>query len=154
MSTNRRFRLATPDDRDRLYEIWHGAVKTTHHFLSDAQFDEIAHAVKTEFLPNVAPEVLTGADDVPLAFMSMTDHNIDALFVAADERGSGIGSAFLERTMAQFDTLTLEVNEQNPTAHAFYRHHGFEDVRRTPIDQEGRPFPLIYMRWQRGAPSS
>ena len=41
--------------------------------------------------------------------------------------------------------LTVDVNEQNPRAHAFYRRYGFVDVGRSEVDSAGRPFPLLHM---------
>lgn len=40
----------------------------------------------------------------------------------------------------------LTVNEQNPGAVGFYEHMGFSTYRRTDLDEEGRPYPLLYMR--------
>ena len=42
----------------------------------------------------------------------------------------------------------VTVNEQNPHAVGFYRHMGFEVYRRTDCDEEGGPYPLLYMRWE------
>ena len=43
------------------------------------------------------------------------------------------------------DVLTVDVNEQNPQAVGFYRHYGFIQVARSPLDGEGKPFPLLHM---------
>ena len=40
----------------------------------------------------------------------------------------------------------LTVNEQNPDAVGFYEHLGFRTYKRTELDEEGRPYPLLYMR--------
>jgi hypothetical protein len=42
--------------------------------------------------------------------------------------------------------LSIEVNEQNLEATQFYVAHGFAVVRRSDLDLEGRPFPLLRMR--------
>jgi putative acetyltransferase len=39
--------------------------------------------------------------------------------------------------------LTVDVNEQNPEAVAFYLALGFHVVGRSATDAEGRPFPLL-----------
>ena len=41
------------------------------------------------------------------------------------------------------------MNEQNPQAIGFYQHMGFVTYRRTEQDEEGGPYPLLYMRLQR-----
>lgn len=38
------------------------------------------------------------------------------------------------------------MNEQNPDAVGFYEHLGFRTYKRTELDEEGRPYPLLYMR--------
>lgn len=38
------------------------------------------------------------------------------------------------------------VNEQNSQAVGFYEHMGFETYRRTDHDEEGNPYPLLYMK--------
>lgn len=42
--------------------------------------------------------------------------------------------------------LTVDVNEQNPEAVRFYEALGFELVGRSPVDDAGRPFPILHMR--------
>ena len=38
------------------------------------------------------------------------------------------------------------MNEQNLQAVGFYEHMGFAAYKRTDNDEEGNPFPLLYMR--------
>lgn len=40
----------------------------------------------------------------------------------------------------------VTVNEQNPQAVGFYEHLGFQTYKRTRCDEEGNPYPLIYMK--------
>ena len=40
----------------------------------------------------------------------------------------------------------MTVNEQNPQAVGFYEHMGFETYQRTDHDEEGNPYPLLYMK--------
>jgi putative acetyltransferase len=44
--------------------------------------------------------------------------------------------------------LTVDVNEQNPAARGFYEALGFVVVGRSPLDDGGRPFPILHMRRQ------
>ena len=39
----------------------------------------------------------------------------------------------------------LTVNEQNPQARIFYEHMGFRVYKRTDCDEQGNPYPLLYM---------
>ena len=36
------------------------------------------------------------------------------------------------------------MNEQNPQARGFYEHMGFQVYKRTELDEQGNPYPLIY----------
>lgn len=40
----------------------------------------------------------------------------------------------------------VAVNEQNPQAVGFYEHLGFQTYKRTECDEEGNPYPLLYMK--------
>ena len=40
----------------------------------------------------------------------------------------------------------ITVNEQNPQAVGFYEHFGFQTYKRTDLDEQGDPYPLLYMK--------
>lgn len=48
--------------------------------------------------------------------------------------------------MGNLGIRELTVNEQNPQAVGFYTHMGFQTYRRTARDEEGNPYPLLYMK--------
>lgn len=48
--------------------------------------------------------------------------------------------------MDRYGVRELTVNEQNPQAAEFYRHMGFQTYKRTDEDEQGNPYPLLYMR--------
>lgn len=50
------------------------------------------------------------------------------------------------RTVQHLQTVT--VNEQNTGALAFYLKQGFTVSRRSPLDEQGRPFPILYLTWR------
>ena len=62
------------------------------------------------------------------------------------ERGAGLGRQLLEYGIRHYHLQELTVNEQNPQAVGFYRHMGFETYRRTDCDEQGGPYPLLYMK--------
>ncbi|MGN0071773.1 MAG: GNAT family N-acetyltransferase [Atopobiaceae bacterium] len=80
-----------------------------------------------------------------LAFMGATGDRLEMLFIDSDMRGQGIGSALLDCGISHWGIRELTVNEQNPLAMEFYERRGFVAYRRTDTDEEGRPFPLVYM---------
>ena len=52
--------------------------------------------------------------------------------------------------MESYAVECLAVNEQNPQARGFYEHMGFRVYKRTDLDEQGNPYPLLYMRRQTG----
>ena len=49
----------------------------------------------------------------------------------------------------KYGVKQLTVNEQNPQAIGFYEHLGFKVYKRTDNDEQGNPYPLLYMRLER-----
>ena len=143
------FRVASVDERDRLFEIWHDAVKATHHFLDDAAFDEIADLVKTKYLPSKDFLVAVDDTDSPVGFMGTNENEVESLFIDPDCFGKGIGKAFIDHMKSHHAEVRLEVNEQNPKAVGFYEASGFKVVKRDETDDHGRPFPILHMVWTR-----
>lgn len=75
------------------------------------------------------------------------------LFLDPEARGQGLGARLLclgARLlclgMEQYGVSELTVNEQNPAAAGFYRHMGFAVYRRSELDEQGGPYPILYMR--------
>lgn len=77
--------------------------------------------------------------------MGMSGAQIDSLFVHADARGSGVGRRLVEHAMTLHPVLTVDVNEQNASGAGFYQRLGFETVGRSPVDDAGRPYPLLHL---------
>jgi len=144
-------RPSTSQDLDRLFEIWRSAVEATHHFLSAADVDEIGRLVRDAYLPVAVFLVAVDGHDVAHGFLGATGNRIDALFVHADRRGGGIGRLLVRRMTDAHDAVTVDVNEQNESGSGFYAHLGFEVCGRSETDDQGRPYPLLHLRWTREA---
>jgi len=43
----------------------------------------------------------------------------------------------------------LVVNEQNPDAKGFYEHMGFKIYKKTKLDEQGNPYPILYMKLEK-----
>ena len=71
---------------------------------------------------------------------------IDALFVAPGQHGKGVGRLLVQHAREIIGALTVDVNEQNEGARAFYRRLGFQELGRSELDGSDRPFPLIHMK--------
>ncbi|WP_020653440.1 acetyltransferase [Massilia niastensis] len=140
-------RLSGPADVAALADIWRRSVRATHGFLSERDFVAIERIVQQDYLPQ-APLWVFLADGRPAGFMGLSGSHVDALFVDPALRGKGIGRAMLAHAAAIAGALSVDVNEQNAPAVAFYERMGFRCVGRSPLDDAGRPYPLLHMRQQ------
>lgn len=138
------FRPSIPNDAITVHEVWARSVKATHDFLTPQDFEEISEIVRTQYAP-VASLLLAELDDRIVGFMGMTDLSVDGLFIDPDHHGRGIGRAFIAEARKAGGPLTVDVNEQNTGALAFYERMGFEFVSRSEVDDEGRPYPLLHL---------
>lgn len=68
------------------------------------------------------------------------------LFVSDKERGKGTGKELITYGIRKEQIWEVAVNEQNPLAVGFYEHMGFQVYKRTECDEQGQPYPLLYMR--------
>ena len=68
------------------------------------------------------------------------------LFLSPTERGKGLGRQLMQYGIQNYGIQELTVNEQNPQAVGFYEHLGFQTYKRTESDEEGNPYPLLYMK--------
>ena len=141
-------RTSTQGDTDILFDIWHRAVLATHDFVSKADLEIFTRVVREDYLPNVELLVAVDENDRPLGFMGMSDANIDSLFVDPDFHGRGLGRMLVENAQARFSGgVTVDVNEQNEQAVGFYRRLGFRVTSRSPVDDTGKPYPLLTLSW-------
>ena len=68
------------------------------------------------------------------------------LFLSPKERGKGIVRQQLQYGIHNYEIREVTVNEQNPQAVGFYEHMGFAAYKRTDLDEQGNPYPLLYMK--------
>ncbi|MDQ2622586.1 MAG: acetyltransferase [Actinomycetota bacterium] len=140
-----RVRPGSSSDFPRLTSIWFEAVSATHDFLSPEEIEGYRRRMASEFLPAVELWVGVDEDDGPVGFIGLGGSHVEMLFVDVDHHGGGVGTALIEFAAERHPGLTVDVNEQNPSAVAFYESCGFVRTGRSPVDADGRPFPLIHL---------
>lgn len=136
----------TPDLIKGLLEVWENSVRATHLLLSDSEIQSIK-----KYVPQALNEVLhlLIAEDESgraVAFMGVEAGSLEMLFIAPEERGKGLGKRLIQYGIKNYSVEKLTVNEQNPQAKGFYEHMGFQVYKRTDLDEQGNPYPLLYMR--------
>jgi putative acetyltransferase len=67
------------------------------------------------------------------------------LFISPDVRGKGIGALLAAYAIKSQGATKVDVNEQNEQALGFYLHIGFSITGRSPVDGQGKPYPLLHM---------
>ncbi|MFD6176269.1 MULTISPECIES: acetyltransferase [unclassified Isoptericola] len=135
---------AGPEEYPRLVAIWRSAVDATHDFLADDDRARIEELLPTAYLPHVRLFVAERAGRV-VGFAGVSGASLEMLFVDAADRGSGVGSALLAHVVDECGVTTVDVNEQNTQAVGFYARAGFTVTGRSPVDDEGRPYPLLHL---------
>lgn len=138
-------RQATNADHPHLLNIWLRSVRATHHFLQESDIGALLPQLRDIYLPAVEVWVAVDAEDCPLGFIGLNETHVEMLFIEPDLRGKGIGRALLDHARTSRIQMSVDVNEQNPEAVGFYLHYGFVQTGRSPLDGEGRPFPLLHL---------
>lgn len=133
------------NEMEQLVATWESSVNATHHFLSPKEVADIKQYVPQAFR-GVQHLIVAFEGDQIKALMGINDTKLEMLFVAASERGKGIGSQLLRYGMTQYHIDELAVNEQNPNARGFYEHMGSKVVSRSPLDDQGNPYPILKMK--------
>jgi putative acetyltransferase len=140
-------RLARAADYDTLVELWERSVRATHDFLTEDDIGALRPLVREALSDALELWVLAETADVPVGFMGLAEQDIAALFLEPAHRGQGAGRRLVTHAQQlRGGSLTVDVNEQNPAARGFYEALGFVVVSRSPLDGDGRPFPLLHMR--------
>ena len=131
---------------EALLKVWEDSVRATHLFLSDKEIEQIK-AYVPQVLGGVTHLIIAkNESDEPMAFMGIENDRLEMLFISPQKIGHGIGGKLLEYGIQNYGICEVTVNEQYPQAVGFYQHMGFKTYKRTDFDEQGNPYPLLYMR--------
>lgn len=131
---------------EKLLQVWESSVRATHLFLSDEEINNIKQYVPQALKDIPVLVVAENEDGNPAGFMGIAEQMLEMLFISADYRGQGTGKQLLQYGIENYSVNKLAVNEQNPLAKGFYEHMGFTVYKRTELDEQGNPYPLLYMK--------
>lgn len=131
---------------EQLLHVWENSVKATHLFLSVHEIEIIKKYVP-QALEDISHLIVAENENkLPVAFMGIEGQRLEMLFVLSEERGKGLGKKLIQYGIEKYSINELTVNEQNPLAKGFYEHMGFHVYKRTEHDEQGNPYPLLYMK--------
>ncbi len=129
-----------------LTDVWEASVRETHLFLPEAEIGRLRSYVP-QALGSVGHLIVAErVSGCPAAFMGTDGGRLEMLFISPAERGKGLGRQLLRLGIDCFGVNSVTVNEQNPQAVGFYEHMGFRTYKKTFLDEQGAPYPLLYMK--------
>lgn len=131
---------------NKLLKVWEESVRATHLFLSDIEIENIAGYIPQALKSISALIVAIDNNSEAIAFMGIEGRKLEMLFISPKDRGKGIGKRFIQYGLENHSINEVGVNEQNPQARGFYEHMGFQVYKRTETDEQGNPYPILYMR--------
>lgn len=137
-------RIATSEDYPKIMEIWESAVKATHDFLAEEDFNHFKEVIPRDYLPNLEVYLITENEDAK-GFASVAEGNLEMLFIHDEARGKGLGKMLYQFMKDKTGLTKVDVNEQNPQAIGFYEKMGFKQVGRSEKDGSGKDYPIIHM---------
>lgn len=132
-------------DYPALLELWEASVRATHHFLPEAEIQALRPLILAHYFDAVVLRCARTEEGTIAGFSGVHDGKLEMLFVAPEVRGCGVGRQLVEHAISQGDATQVDVNELNEQAVGFYLKMGFIVTRRSPLDGQGRPYPLLHM---------
>ena len=152
-----RLRPATEVDADALAGVWHAAWHDAHdehvpaNLVADRPLGYFVRSVPRVVARTTVAEDATGI----IGFVTVTDDELDLLFVAARARGTGVAAALLGRgethIAARFEQAWLEVVAGNARARRFYARMGWveEGAREWVTQTSAGPATVVYCRYEK-----
>ncbi len=132
---------------ERLVNIWEASVRDTHFFLTESDITELRPLLLDSYLPNLPVFMARDEMGATHGFIGVDENRIEMLFIDAASRGKGVGKQLLAYAIEKLHANEVDVNEQNPQGVGFYKHMGFVQTGRSEVDGQGKPFPLLHMRY-------
>lgn len=131
---------------NKLTIIWQKSVEATHLFLSPQDIKDILPQVVIGLKQIPILLVSFTDDDAPIGFAGIADNKLEMLFLSPDYFQQGIGYKMISTAIQDCQIKYVDVNEQNPKALKFYLRQGFTIFKRSPVDSDNRPFPILHLK--------
>lgn len=135
--------------RNELLQVWEASVRATHKFLEPDEVGFYKGLVEKIEFGALNTHVVFNEEGTMVGFWGTEGVNLVMLFLHPEYIGKGIGKAVFRHIEGVHNITKLEVNEQNPLAVAFYQKMGFEITARKPVDDLGKPHPILIMQKQK-----
>lgn len=129
----------------KLIDIWEASVRATHDFLQEEDIVRLKPLILAHYFDSVDLTCVKDQSGKILGFCGVHGENIEMLFISPEARGLGCGALLTNHAISNQKATKVDVNEQNEQALGFYEHIGFKVIGRSPLDGEGKPYPLLHM---------
>lgn len=134
-----------PEDYAEMLSVWEDSVRATHSFITEEDIEFFKPIIMEQAFPAVTLKCVKSNNGLILGFIGTHEDKVEMLFILNNERGKGIGKVLLNFAIINLAVTRVDVNEQNPLAVDFYKHMGFSITSRSPLDDMGKPFPILHM---------
>lgn len=135
--------LAT--DNEQVIAVWEQSVRATHLFLKELDIVLYKSILQGFDFTSLAVFCLRDPSNQVLGFIGVAGDKLEMLFLSPEYLGQGYGRLLLKYAIDQLNVTRVDVNEDNKRAYRFYRHFGFVVVHRKPVDDFGKPYPILEM---------
>jgi putative acetyltransferase len=144
------YSIYIPEKSDyfELVELWEASVRATHTFLKESDILYFKPLILNEYLAAVDLFCTKNESGEITGFVGIADGTIEMLFVKPSYFGKGIGKFLLQFVVEKKGSVRVDVNEQNWSALTFYKHLGFDVIKRSATDGLGKPYPILHMALQ------
>ncbi|QIA65109.1 GNAT family N-acetyltransferase [Vibrio astriarenae] len=134
-----------PEHYAEMLDVWENSVRATHDFITEEDIEFFKPIIIEQAFPAVTLKCVKDESGSIVGFVGVHEAKVEMLFISSEARGRGVGKVLLRYAIQQLGAMEVDVNEQNPQAAGFYKHMGFKVVSRSPIDDMGKPFPILHM---------
>lgn len=133
-------------DHFKLIEIWEASVRATHDFLTEDDLQELKLLILEKYFDAVDLRCVRNEQGKIQGFCGVHEGNIEMLFISPEVHRKGVGKMLVTHAIKELGASKVDVNEQNEQALGFYQHIGFKVCGRSPLDGQGKPYPLLHLK--------
>ncbi len=119
-------------DLEGVIKIWLDASIKAHDFVDSSFWKDRADDMRNNYIPNSETWVYQDDNEV-VAFFSLVENTLAAIFVKPGLQGKGIGQLLMAEAKSLRKSLSLTVYADNARSVEFYRRQGF-DVKEERTD--------------------